>query len=61
VRGKFRVKQRGRQIRRDLYLPSLARIVLVPAGAEERLFKPTADGWIFSAPNPGRSLDVARI
>jgi len=26
--------------------------VLVPAGAEEGLFKPTADGWIFSAPNP---------
>jgi hypothetical protein len=26
--------------------------MLVPAGAEEGLFKPTADGWIFSAPNP---------
>jgi hypothetical protein len=26
--------------------------MLVPAGAEEGLFKPTADDWIFSAPNP---------
>jgi hypothetical protein len=26
--------------------------MLLPAGVEEALFKPTANGWIFSAPNP---------
>jgi hypothetical protein len=26
--------------------------MLVPKGAEEGLFKPTTNGWIFSAPNP---------
>lgn len=26
--------------------------MLVPAGVEEALFKPTANGWIFSGPNP---------
>jgi hypothetical protein len=26
--------------------------MLIPAGVEEALFKPTAEGWIFSAPNP---------
>ena len=26
--------------------------MLVPAGVEEAFFKPTANGWIFSAPNP---------
>ena len=26
--------------------------MLVPAGVEEALFKPAANGWIFSAPNP---------
>jgi hypothetical protein len=26
--------------------------MLIPAGVEEALFKPTPNGWIFSAPNP---------